>query len=386
MGYLTVAWLAETRDYMFVRTKSIVEWGRLIVLVTMTGLGGSLVVRGQESVPWTPSGGEAAGWMQEPSHGSGGNYRSLDPAPHGWEASGLEGTNPNGYVVDPLLEKQLRFVPPEDEIEGIILESKDAGQEAMQLFCSERYSSYRTAETAMTYMPGSDSQFGWFSLESQPYLSRRKAAGITSAIDIHFLNGPGTVDLPARLFDFVLGYQVRASLSKRIAFDLAANVGIYSDFEDSARDGLRFPSHAVGMYRWNRNTDLVLGVDYLSRDDVKILPVFGVSYRSPNRPAWRFDLVFPRPRIDYMIDCSRRLYIAGLMGGGTWDIEFPDESDDVMTYRDFRLLFGYERIQSDGDRSGIELGYVFDRHLEFRNRPDELDFDGAFVLRWVQRQ
>lgn len=42
-----------------------------------------------------------------------------------------------------------------------------------------------------------------------------------------------------------------------------------------------------------------------------------------------------------------------------------------MTYRDHRLLFGYEKQGAKvGERSGIELGFVFDRHVEFRGRPD----------------
>ncbi len=74
------------------------------------------------------------------------------------------------------------------------------------------------------------------------------------------------------------------------------------------------------------------------------------------------------------------------MGGGSWDIEFPDDSNDVLTYRDFRLLFGYEQLEENGNLVGVEMGYIFGREIEFRQRPDQVDLDDAFVVRFVRRR
>jgi hypothetical protein len=159
---------------------------------------------------------------------------------------------------------------------------------------------------------------------------------------------------------------------------------VYSDFEDSARDGVRFPGHAVGIVHMNDALDLVGGVDYLDRDDYKILPVIGYSWHSENFPNWNVDMVFPRPRVQFAVNGSERLYVGGLLGGGTWDIEMPGDVNDVMTYRDFRLLFGHEQLKDDGSVSGFELGYVFGRKVEFRSSPQDYTFDDAFIIRWVR--
>jgi hypothetical protein len=73
------------------------------------------------------------------------------------------------------------------------------------------------------------------------------------------------------------------------------------------------------------------------------------------------------------------------LGGGSWDIEFPDNANDVMTYRDLQMLIGFERRDSDNAWSAIEFGYVFDRSLAFRTQAGETRFDDAFMLRFVTR-
>jgi hypothetical protein len=250
----------------------------------------------------------------------------------------------------------------------------------------EPYSNYRADESSLTYLPGDGDQFGWISFEGQPYLERGYRSGITYATNMHLLSGPNVVPLPPRLYDFSIGYQKRGCIADVFSYDLASSVGVYSDFEDSARDGVRFPGHAVGMLHYSPETDLVFGIDYLSRDDYKLLPVMGFSMRPSRFERLRLDIVFPRPRIDYALSGGSRLYLAGRLGGGTWDIEFPSDANDVMTYRDKQLLFGLETRTADGEVHALELGYVFDRRLEFRTLNSQTDFDDAFVFRLVTRK
>ncbi len=81
-------------------------------------------------------------------------------------------------------------------------------------------------------------------------------------MNLHLLSGPQTVHLPPRLYDFEFGYQMRKTINSTFSYDLSTMVGIYSDFEDSARDGVRFPSHAVGMFHPDPRIDWVFGIDY----------------------------------------------------------------------------------------------------------------------------
>lgn len=249
----------------------------------------------------------------------------------------------------------------------------------------EPYAAYRTAQTMWSFLPGHGEDFGWLDWQTDPYLHRGDNFGVTGAINIHWLMGPSSAPLRARLYDFSIGFQARKQLSEQLSYDLSTSIGVYSDFEDSARDGVRYPSHAVGMFHLTSAADVIFGVDYPDRDDFAMLPVVGVSLRDVLTPGLRMDLVFPRPRIDYMLNDANRVSLSGLLGGGTWDIEFRDETNHIITYRDYRLLLGFEHTSNDGSLSGLEFGYVFGRSLEFRGLPGGTDFDEAFVIQWVSR-
>jgi hypothetical protein len=249
----------------------------------------------------------------------------------------------------------------------------------------EPYCRYREDESYTTYMPGDGDQFGWLTFGSNTWLNRGESSGVEMNFNLHLLSGPEVVALPPRLYDFEIGYQSKTSLSERFSYDFGLSVGIYSDFEDSARDGVRFPAHLVGMVHPNENWDWVFGVEYLDRDDIKMLPVIGFIWHDRSLPGLRIEAVFPRPRIDLQIQSNMRLYWTARLGGGSWDIEMPDDSNDVFTYRDYQILMGLESLSKDKKLNAWEFGFVFSRHIEFRNRLDEVDLDEAFVIRHVTR-
>ncbi|WP_146676172.1 hypothetical protein [Pirellula sp. SH-Sr6A] len=244
------------------------------------------------------------------------------------------------------------------------------------------YTEYRQDESTFSYLPGTGDELGWIDFESTPYQSRGQRSGISTGMGMHLLAGPVVVDAPPRVYDFSLGYQRRDAWNDFWSYDVAASVGVFSDFEGSARDGVRFPGHAVGMLHVSPETDWVFGIDYLDRGDIKILPVVGISRHSERHPSMRFDLVFPRPQVELALGSGRTFYVAGRLGGGTWDVEFPDGQGDVLTYRDYRLLFGLRSPHSDC-ASSIEVGYVFGRKMEFETESGVATPDDAFVLRFV---
>ncbi|MCA9099114.1 MAG: hypothetical protein KDA36_12035, partial [Planctomycetaceae bacterium] len=287
-----------------------------------------------------------------------------------------------------------RIIPPAPSISQILPgeisleddEDPENGHLDMYLLNSEPYRIYHPGETMYSYLPGNGENFGWIDIQSTPYLARGAKSGITGMINLHLLAGPESTPIPPRLWDFLIGYQRRGDFSELLSYDLATSIGVFSDFEDSAKDGIRFPSHAVGMFHFNPDLDFVFGADYIDRDDLPLLPVFGFSIHRQDQPNLRFDLVFPRPRIDVVLDCKRRMYLAAFLDGGSWDIERPDESNDVMTYRDYRAVLGFEYTDQTDGISAVELGYVFERQLLFRTIHTVTDFDDAFVLRFVWRR
>ncbi|GAB5440862.1 MAG: hypothetical protein Fues2KO_12110 [Fuerstiella sp.] len=284
------------------------------------------------------------------------------------------------------------FQPPlnvTDCGEEVCLDTPAAEEVTMRnLFQLSRgpYQSYRTDEDYIAWLPGNGDDFGMVHWKSDPYLEMDEDRGFTSAFNMHWLNGPTVVPLPPRVYEFVFGYHARDRISSRFSYDMFTSIGVYSDFEGSAREGVRFPAHAAGILHVNQSTDVVFGIDYLGRDNIGVLPVFGVSLHDLAIDGLRLDLVFPRPRIDYVLSNQYQLYLTGQTAGGDWDIEFPGGSGEVMSYRDYRIAFGLERSDDDGDLHSLELGYVFGRNLELRGRPGDFDFDDAFLIRWVTRK
>jgi hypothetical protein len=243
---------------------------------------------------------------------------------------------------------------------------------------------YNRVKSALTWLPGHDDKFGWFSYESFGGAQVNSLSSLVTGFGVHFLDGPVQTDMPSRLFDFSIGIKDRRLIQPQIGYDIEFRVGAFSDFEGSAEDGVRYPGHAVTFFRFNRRLELVLGIDYLDRDDISLLPVVGAIWRPVD---WvRVDAVFPRPRISTRImDTSQWLFLGGELGGGTWAVERATLVDDNATYRDLRLMFGWESVDEESLSSSFEIGYVFDRKLSYRSDVGNYEPSDGFMMRITAR-
>jgi len=235
-----------------------------------------------------------------------------------------------------------------------------------------------------TWIAGSKDDFDLFSFESTGPMTVGKFAGITLGYGFHLLEGPVVTDMPPRLFDFHMGYHLQDSFGPAFRYDMAVQVGAYSDFEGSARDGVRTTGHGIGYYRCQDWIEFVFGVDYLGREDIRILPVGGAILRPHD--GLRLELVFPKPKIAARVDSSGNwLTLSGELGGGTWAVERMSGVDDLATYHDLRLSIGVEKIEESGDeaggKSGFDVGFVFDRSLEYGSGVGDLDLPDTFMIR-----
>jgi hypothetical protein len=193
------------------------------------------------------------------------------------------------------------------------------------------------------------------------------------------VSGPEQTDMPPRLYDLTARLGRRDRLGFLWSYDVALRPGWFSDFEGSAREGLRFPGHGVLYFTPSDRIQWLGGIDYLDRDDIACLPVFGAVWKP--HPNLRFDAVFPHPRIAFRLGGQRWFHVGGEMGGGTWAIERADGTDDVATYRDYRLVVGFQR---EGNTTAYwEFGYVFDRHLEYRSGTPSFQPWNTALLRCV---
>ena len=258
----------------------------------------------------------------------------------------------------------------------------DGSAEASPVVSLRDFLGYRYSSSALAWIPGNGDEFGIFSIEWDHYQKSGINNGIGFGAGFHFLSGPVQTDMPPLVFDFSLGYQIRQQLGP-LHFDLATSVLAASDFKGNARKGILFPSHAVGFLTVGPTVDLVFGVDYVDRGDVKLLPVGGLIWM-PNLQR-RYELVFPRPRAVFQLRNNYRLYVSGELGGGTWAIERATFADDLATYRDIRICLGLESVGKDGQETAFEIGYLFDRRLQYTSNLGNMNLNDAVMLRLVTR-
>lgn len=236
---------------------------------------------------------------------------------------------------------------------------------------------YNSTSGDSTWVTGSGNSLGIYSLEAYPSLDLDDERSLAIGTGIHFVNGPIVTDLPPRLFDIQMAYNSRRAFDNNVVLDYRVGVGIFTDFEGSARKGVRFPGHIVSYYEWHPWLVSVFGVESLDRDDISVLPVGGVVWRPRNNLI--IEAVFPKPKLNLRLNNKYATYITGELGGGTWAIERANFVNDNATYRDLRLMWGIQDFE-DGDDS-VEFGWAFSRRLEYRSSVGNFSPEDAFIIR-----
>jgi hypothetical protein len=220
-----------------------------------------------------------------------------------------------------------------------------------------------------------------------PIPSRDWPLIVTPGFGVHFLDGPVVSDLPPRLYDAYVQFRSMKRLSPRWAADVGITPGVYSDFEQSSDKAFRITGYGAAMFTWTPTTKLLLGVAYLDREDLRVLPIGGILWNPT--PDLAIELSAPRPRIAQRLYWNGALtdevqdwvYLAGELGGGIWAIRRVDGSNDETTYTDYRIILGVERRDLGGLDGHIEVGYVFGRSLEYRSRDADIDLNPTVMVR-----
>lgn len=252
---------------------------------------------------------------------------------------------------------------------------------------------FQGGSVGFTWLAGSDLQMTDTLAQASlgiPFPSREAPVVFTPGYGLHTLDGPVGLDVPSQLHDAWLEARFPRQITERLMLDLAVAPGYYSDFERRSDDAIRITGRAVAIYDWTTTTKLALGVVYLDRNDVSVLPAAGITWQpSPER---KIELIFPRPRFawrTYQYEALDRTgaewwyYLAGEFGGGTWATVRADGSLDELTYHDYRVVLGLERKPAGLTPSRIETAYVFGRALEYSSDEQQFDVDDTVMARLV---
>lgn len=243
----------------------------------------------------------------------------------------------------------------------------------------------KSATGRFTMLAGHGDNLGMDLLDGEVLFTLRELENLTfgPSAGIVFLDGPRRVDLPSRLYTTQFELRWFGQIAEPVFYELAFIPAIFTDGENIGSDAIRLQMRAVGYLAFSEQTQLVLGATYLDREDVPLLPIFGLLY-SP-REDIKLEFVFPRPRVLKRISADSAaetwIYAAGELGGGSWAIERKNGRNDIASYRDYRLLFGLEQRQLERWTGNIEAGYVFGRELEYESGRGDYSPDSTLILR-----
>jgi hypothetical protein len=179
---------------------------------------------------------------------------------------------------------------------------------------------------------------------------------------------PRGPDLPPRVYDAYLDLSWYPQPFEWLGAELGVRTGVWTDFEEVNSDSVRILGRGVGVISVNPNMDFLIGVAYLDRLHIKLLPVVGVHWRPSTE--WDLYIVFPNPklrkRMNSMGNTDWWWYVAGEYGGGSWTVDRVGLSDR-FDYNDIRVSLGVEYETATMMRGHAEVGYVFDREILFNS-------------------
>lgn len=253
-----------------------------------------------------------------------------------------------------------------------------------------------------TRLPAGEDDIGLTDVDLRSTLvipSLEENVTFTPGFQLHMIDGPTRTDLPAQLYNTQLEFRWKKQVSRPFWIELAAKPGLYSDFQEVKSETFRIVAQGLAFFAFSYETQAVVGLTYLDRFDIRFLPVVGVIH-SP-REDLKLNLVFPAPKLSYRLrrfgDDELWGYVASEFGGGSWAITRPvgatvvqgaglavippSAGDDMIAYRDWRLMIGLESNRPEGVTKFVEAGYVFNRELEYKSGLGDFDPDETFMLR-----
>lgn len=200
---------------------------------------------------------------------------------------------------------------------------------------------------------------------------------------LSLFDGPDSLAIPSDLHGLALNIKYFRQFTEGIGAAFWVVPGLYSDFKQDHNEALRVGGGAVATWQRTPAAKWILGVIYLDRKDISVLPAVGLIWTPSD--IVRFDLVFPRPEAKWLaLNCAGVewwAFVAGELGGNTWAYQQLGGTSDELTYRDYRVTLGVERRSVYNIKSRFEVGYVFSRELETENPSRTIDLDDTVMLR-----
>lgn len=218
------------------------------------------------------------------------------------------------------------------------------------------------------------------------FLFTRQPIFITPGFALHLWDGPSfmAADLPPNAYSAYLDFQYVTDPQQQLGAELGVRVGAYSDFQTFNTNSIRVSGLGLGTLKITPTTTLKLGIVYLNRNKIKLLPAGGVLWQPT--PQVRLDLFFPQPKASFYLSNVNNSevwgYVLAEYGGGAWTIERTDGVSDRIDINDIRIGAGLEWIGTRGFHGFLEGGFAFDREVIYTVTPsDSFDAKQTYYVR-----
>jgi len=217
---------------------------------------------------------------------------------------------------------------------------------------------------------------------------------VTPGFGLQLWQGPQTTstffaDLPPNTYDAFIDTAWNPQFTPLFGAELGVRVGVFTNWNVFVTDSWRIMGRGIGTINLTPTMQGKLGVVYLDRNLVKILPAVGLTW-TPNADS-RYDFFFPAPRAAHRIMNAGRhsiwWYLAGEYGGGAWTFRRDTSRYQQITpfdYNDIRVTLGTEWVPltPTGFAGNFEIGYVFYRQLYYVDGPPQyVDLNDTFMFR-----
>ncbi|MDA0816092.1 MAG: hypothetical protein O2946_00840 [Planctomycetota bacterium] len=214
---------------------------------------------------------------------------------------------------------------------------------------------------------------------------------VTPGFGLQLWDGPQTTatmlaDLPPNTYDGFLDAAWNPQFTPLFGAELGVRVGVFTNWDVFTNDSWRIMGRGIGTINLTPTMQGKLGVVYLDRNLVKILPAGGITW-TPNADS-RYDIFFPAPRASHrIINVNKHSiwwYLAGEYGGGAWTFRRSTGQISPFDYNDIRVTLGTEwmPVTATGLAGNFEIGYVFYRQLFFVDGPPQYqNLDDTFMFR-----
>lgn len=223
------------------------------------------------------------------------------------------------------------------------------------------------------------------SLSLPNFLGSEMPLTISPGFAVHNWEGPNSItgnDLPGSAYSAYLSFDHSTPLDQQFGGELNFTTGVYSDFSTFNQHSLRFTGIGLLWMRLSPVSTVKLGVEYLDRVEIKLLPAGGLFW-TPD-PNTRLSFYFPRPKFAKRFPNFGNVevwgYVSGEYGGGSWTIKREANFSDQVDLNDMRVMAGLEWIGVRGVTGFGEVGYVFERQLIYRSLAPADSYLGTAIM------